>query len=1004
MGDGEASAQGGSPARDVAGTAERNGKYGERESRGALWQQLLRGPTRGTSSAPTRDRADYFGVHGLPSSPWRLWSEHGVVAQVHTDAAAGAFARSLNAHAVTVGSHTYFAPGAFRPGTPEGDRLIRHELTHVAQAQLAQARPEPRSHPARPEPFDRVAGPDSPAEHEADQRAAGSMAPVRARAAHHTAYRHPIIRTTAEHHAEADVVGAGPGTGMTLAAFDDWSGAQRDWFAGITEASRTGLWRLRALLDEGEQIRAGLGLMHVPDLLALPAVDLDALRWYAAGSVEAADTVRITTPTAVVADARDRGAKMRLLEALVGGPPLRIAMPQTDFEAIAASPVMWPRLFNYVTMFRPHFEVAREMPGLITFLSGADPTTFVPLRGHIRDLHRFPIRLLNDELRLWGTRGTRVPPVTLALQSGHDWTMSFEHADQVLLPPLALDPRFRLLIVEGPDSLVDAQNQVQDIGTNFGPIQDVFLIGHGESRQIGLAAAPGVATRGGRDYARYPQEKLDLTNSAVAGGTPTTRFFDALLRNMDPVRARVVFLGCLVGTTEVPQQITDPVTNVVRAPTEAEIRAFYADPQRMAMRAWLEQRPAAIGLGGFSPGFVTGARADTGIGGMTGLTNWLTGRADITYGMDAPVFGSAEEYVRSGLEPTGLMRSLRELMATAPLATAIGAINYRILNPVVSATAPWWAAVSNAMASLAFPAVMAGNLDRVHALDAVAQHAFLSYFAPDQHKEQLASFAAGDAAALFPPLLAALNPARPDAPSCRLVLRQAWAAIDATQVATFRAELDATPLVDRTAAPLLLPRARLAPMLPVLLPLPLPGLPTRGQLLLAFALANGSPARATAPGPGDPQELQFLYAVAVATRSFPAPASATLLAGFASPSSLLEAIGLGAATALPPAAPPPVGATDRANARLGGEAAVENDVFIHGAAYTATVVPTAVRVRAAPNLAAPQIHLLFSGDTVHVVGMVHGWAAIEFSERTGPGHRGRLGFVWGALLTPHPTP
>jgi hypothetical protein len=36
-------------------------------------------------------------------------------------------------HAVTEGDHVYFAAGRFAPGTEQGDRLIAHELAHVAQ-------------------------------------------------------------------------------------------------------------------------------------------------------------------------------------------------------------------------------------------------------------------------------------------------------------------------------------------------------------------------------------------------------------------------------------------------------------------------------------------------------------------------------------------------------------------------------------------------------------------------------------------------------------------------------------------------------------------------------------------------------------------------------------------------------------------------------------------------------------------------------------------------------
>jgi len=53
--------------------------------------------------------------------------------RVHTDALAGALARSVEARAFTTGSDIFFASGEFRPQSPSGRELIAHELTHVVQ-------------------------------------------------------------------------------------------------------------------------------------------------------------------------------------------------------------------------------------------------------------------------------------------------------------------------------------------------------------------------------------------------------------------------------------------------------------------------------------------------------------------------------------------------------------------------------------------------------------------------------------------------------------------------------------------------------------------------------------------------------------------------------------------------------------------------------------------------------------------------------------------------------
>lgn len=53
--------------------------------------------------------------------------------RIHTGEAGDQLAQDRGAAAVTVGGDIHFRAGAFRPGTPQGDRLLAHELTHVVQ-------------------------------------------------------------------------------------------------------------------------------------------------------------------------------------------------------------------------------------------------------------------------------------------------------------------------------------------------------------------------------------------------------------------------------------------------------------------------------------------------------------------------------------------------------------------------------------------------------------------------------------------------------------------------------------------------------------------------------------------------------------------------------------------------------------------------------------------------------------------------------------------------------
>jgi hypothetical protein len=53
--------------------------------------------------------------------------------RIHTDAEADHLSRELNANAFTTGRDVFFREGDYQPGSPEGKRLLAHELTHVAQ-------------------------------------------------------------------------------------------------------------------------------------------------------------------------------------------------------------------------------------------------------------------------------------------------------------------------------------------------------------------------------------------------------------------------------------------------------------------------------------------------------------------------------------------------------------------------------------------------------------------------------------------------------------------------------------------------------------------------------------------------------------------------------------------------------------------------------------------------------------------------------------------------------
>jgi hypothetical protein len=100
-------------------------------------------------------------------------SFHGV--RVHRDAAADAAARGLGARAFTSGTDVVFRAGAYEPSTPQGQRLVAHELAHVVQ-QARGARRDVGAVGARGDAWERAA--DAAAERGTATLPAGSVPAV----------------------------------------------------------------------------------------------------------------------------------------------------------------------------------------------------------------------------------------------------------------------------------------------------------------------------------------------------------------------------------------------------------------------------------------------------------------------------------------------------------------------------------------------------------------------------------------------------------------------------------------------------------------------------------------------------------------------------------------------------------------------------------------------------------------------------------------------------------
>jgi hypothetical protein len=131
---------------------------------------LLRSATQPTRVQPGTENEEHAGlaeseVGKPPPDALREEFEHvthsalGSV-RLHTGPASQQAAEALQARAFTVGRDVYFAAGQFQPGTPEGDHLLAHELTHTVQQRATAPTPQTQLE---------VTEPDTSAEIEADE-------------------------------------------------------------------------------------------------------------------------------------------------------------------------------------------------------------------------------------------------------------------------------------------------------------------------------------------------------------------------------------------------------------------------------------------------------------------------------------------------------------------------------------------------------------------------------------------------------------------------------------------------------------------------------------------------------------------------------------------------------------------------------------------------------------------------------------------------------------------
>jgi hypothetical protein len=928
--------------------------------------------------------------------------------RLHDDATAGRAAVESGAHGLAFGHHIMLSPQRRDFSSPATHHTVAHEIAHTLQ-------PAPPGSSCAFAPDDSASEGEARAAADAFCRSGGiqldhaakrdvSLRAIAPRPTYRANQRgifrqvapRPVARRT-----DVQILGnpaaLPPTPGMTLSEFRNYTREQADWFVEPTLAAgtlRDDLWGLLLAAEEGPHMLSGIGDVQVSALRGVAAADWPALRAYCRGTHSSGDTVRIFPPLPPLADRITLGRTLLGVEAVIPPAVLEVTVSQVQLEQVQTQALL-PRLTTYWTDFQPHIEQtfspaagARgpEFERVLTFLNslgGGGLAPLAPLRGAtpadrwVRNLHRFPLPML---LKLVSNLGVTsgLKRFVLVLHTGHDAPGAFQESAGLFSDLVLHSANNLVLMIEGATSLADITTRIPGITTTWGKlvggvrrISQIVIAGHGSAQSVGMAGTG--APTASPDAVSYPEESLDI------GGTPAERartqaLLDALLTNMDPAAARILFAGCLVGSTRVAAGTAGPAIPAALAANQS-------------LGAFTEARAAAAGL---PAGRVQAARASVALGSATSLFN-AAGNLAVTYPFDPNAFGGASTYASTGVEPEGVLRAALEVGANNAV-TAETLLRSRL---AMAASGGWYDTVTRLLVRLALPPVAAPptgvNLTRVNELANIAEIPFLAFwpqfgitaghFTSDVNPQPFAAdIYTGLAATVF-----YTNPVAHDTQRMRLLLDQGALALNgAAHIPTFRAGILATAL-SADAFESFLDLTILAPHAVALLPLG--AVPAVEQIRLALAWFFQDDTNA--------HVRSFLTAQvnqpAGAPAAFTAAVSAEIAAAGRTDREILDQLGFA-----PTAAAAPVGGAPPlplANLALRGSAT--NTLLVSGRIYAARVIaaPHAF-VRRGAGAAEAAFMTLGNGATVRVTGSTSGWAAVDVW--------GQLGFISLADLSPPP--
>lgn len=873
--------------------------------------------------------------------------------RVHEDGAAEATA----AEAYARGTDIHFAAGAFDPGSRQGQELIGHEVAHVVQQSQGRASSDGQNKGGA------VNG-DPSLEREADQagaRAANGQAAGIGAGATLTAgesaapiqQKTKINPVTATLKTKDQVLGDGtPGNpGLTLPELEAYTTQQVDWFTepSFSSTDREAVWKVVNLFHYGPHVASALAKLHTGEVAALPSRDI--IKAYFDGFDPGSNAIQLSTPAATFADTIAIGKAMKELKDFVPGAVLRHVIPESGLQYLMTKGKI-ADLKTYYQTFSPSLEKPEEWEHVEKLLDEGIKSHMV-LKDWISELHIFTPST-RAQLKKNITDKGKTKPVLLVVMSALDWNTAFLQGQNV---ETSLTDTHNLgLLVQGRTiaaTTAQVARVAKDYGQN-GKLGQVVLAGHGSDTSMEMASD--------HDDAWWDQENncvsynkqgdIDSKNDPKKNGTEA--LIDTILTSMDPATANLVFAGCLINSHDIDRKKTKLTGS--NAKVEKRLRENIKAHPNLA--DYVRTRMAATG----TTAQMSAANAST-----TFDTFSLdgSGKAQLEDTTDPDIGGTKLGYVRTGIEPEGVLRAAIECCADAKIGIAATAAEMDKRAKALSGSTDHW----DTCIRVAFNLALEGSTTHVD----VAKLADLTHRIGDWSEayvdtpaQRLAdSVKKSEAKTLFPDLIAIGY-----GNDVNALFYQAWMKFDAGKGTQFMTALGASGMTVESFKLQMSP-GLVDSHLDTLLPIS--GSPTPGQMLLALTIAD-----ADRPVPSHVRKFLRAAAGGDASRAFPGG----LNVGTLYPNGearVLEKIGLS------DKAPPPPGTAVDGNADLNADGMNESHIDVNP--HRGQVKAEELNVREKATTDSKVLGTLKKDTIVRIAGSTrHGkWSMIDYE--------GKVGFV-----------